>query len=131
MKIILIIGLSGSGKTHYGRSLNLPFIDDYNQTHTNYDLTSFKDVLVIADPLLCSAEPTKAIDMLKNTFGDVRVELVLFKNQLDICLHNVQMRDDERLISDAFIIHLSKFYDLDKWLELNLPTKVLDCYGAH
>lgn len=116
VKAIMVVGLPGSGKTHYARTLAadtpaLVMFDDIK------DLSKLKLVLntgcnvVITDPHLCfkanRAEASKWME--KN--GVSEVEWVFFENNPDACKANVSKRNDGRDV-ERFLNTLWKYYDI-------------------
>lgn len=111
---VLIIGLPGSGKTHYlcEHMSGYTIIDD---PKLKQDITQHfqHDKLAIADPNLCFERVrTNALKMLEAAGYDVR--FICFENDTVACLNNVRHRattGDERKV-DYFIRYLSKDYTI-------------------
>jgi len=96
MLIKLIVGLPGSGKTHYLNSLdgNWIKIDDIMDKGI---LPEKCDKLAIVDPWFCMELSRKqAESFLKNKYPGCKIETVFFKNEPKKCIENVTRRNDGR-----------------------------------
>jgi len=118
MKIILIVGLPASGKTHLGRKLaeeqNLKLIDDpFLLDDIKPDLN--KNGLVICDPHLCKWYTRKTAELtLKSKYPTTSLEWIFFENDRKSCLSNLKIRQsqgDNRNVR-MFIYYLSTQYEL-------------------
>ena len=108
--IHLIIGLPGSGKTHFGEKLaeqdNTIFIDDVELLRNALPLLAYQDV-VLAHPRLCDIE---ALDFTVQFFEEhTEVKLHYFENDLEQCLINSSKR--EKKVFESYIKGLSKNYN--------------------
>lgn len=103
MRIIVIVGLPGSGKTHLGESLNVPFHDDATclpDTHEDFAITH---------PVFCLEKcRNNLMSKIAEKYGDVDVEWVYFENDPQQCLTNAATRVDKKV--DDMIRRLSKEY---------------------
>lgn len=116
MKITLIVGLPGSGKTYYANTLAAPgvvIIDDFQRSDLDNlpDINSTKN-LVIIDPHFCDSVILNfAQNVLKKQYGDnVIFELVYFENEPQKALRNIEFRNDGRKVVE-FIRHHTKIYN--------------------
>lgn len=116
MKIIIIVGLPGSGKTYLGKELSQggDFIDDIS-IHGLKSLENVtKDLLVITDPYLCrQTDRTKAQIILSKKFPNCKIEWIYFENDVQKCINNVNKRfnnGDKRKVLGLIAI-LSKEYN--------------------
>lgn len=105
-KIILIVGLPGSGKTHLGEQLiqqypSSIFIDDISVmvdslTVLNDAIQSY-DTIIISDTQCCIPEMLKqAKEYLEKTYPDISKMVLFFENNPKQCIQNVQLRNDGR-----------------------------------
>ncbi len=106
--IIFILGLPGSGKTEYAKTLvndGYILIDDYIDqvldNNKNYVITS-------ADAVF-----TKKENIIK-LFNSFDIEFVAFENDVQACWENVIRRGDNR-ISYNHLLKWSDNYDVDQY----------------
>jgi hypothetical protein len=124
MKIVLLIGLPGSGKTYLGTQMKkdgFAFVDDASRDDHKRELAHLSECfrtnrdkmdLVIADPLLCYPRTfNMAMTKLSEWFPGCEVECIYFENDLDKCMRNVERRNDGRLVDDL-VWTLSKAYKI-------------------
>jgi RNase adaptor protein for sRNA GlmZ degradation len=110
MKVKLIIGLPGSGKTFYLNSLDDSWhkIDDIKNVN---ELPFDKDKIAIADPHFCiDTVREKAKKTISNIYEDVEFEYIFFENDKEKCIKNVEYRNDGRNVMQ-FIEILYKSYN--------------------
>lgn len=108
--IHLIIGLPGSGKTHYAKTVlgHLPLVDD---PKTMLDLLVDADEFVIADCNLCdSLVRTKAVKTIGLLFLDCEIRFVYFENDPVKAKANVERRNDGRNVVGT-IERFTKMYN--------------------
>jgi hypothetical protein len=126
MKIIMLVGLPGSGKTTLGNimmsraGLSSPdfiFLDDitiFGGLASLEEAISFGwNNIIVADVFLCrTSDRTKAVQWLKKNAVGYEVELVYFENAPEKCRANVLRRTaggDHRKVNDL-IADLAKSY---------------------
>lgn len=121
-KIVVIMGLPGSGKTHLAttfRKWNSKTIDDFNVKVQNNPLLTWAIIrlsfwinrLIITDVVAIMSTREKITGILKERFGKcVDVEFIAFENDPDAAWANVKRRNDGRKISREFIREMSKRY---------------------
>jgi tRNA uridine 5-carbamoylmethylation protein Kti12 len=115
MKIILLVGLPGSGKTTYGKSLGFPFCDDLSQ---NGGIIALREVdpatetLIISDHSLIYPKSRKAFESILDRIFLVTepFEYVIWDNNPEACYQNILRRDDGRIISSPALQQMSKEY---------------------
>lgn len=137
---IVIIGLPGSGKTHYMNNYpnHLGFDDFLSTMYTGHLARAIKDMepLVINDPRLCdNIVFSRYISLLPKE----NTTLVLFENNPEACHKNVDarnkpLRDRELKGLHRDIDQLSKIYDLNNytaWQHIIVPcfVKNTDSYS--
>lgn len=118
MKITLIVGLPGSGKTWLANQLleqdpQAVFIDDPKNSEL---IKGYADRnILIADPNLCDSHiRSSAIQALVNIYPGCEIDWHFFENNIQQCKENVKFRSDGRNVENT-INFLSKIY--------NVPTK--------
>lgn len=129
MRILIVIGLPGSGKTthvlnHLKQDDNF-FIDDFS---LNLDkIKEFKESglqkLIIADPQLCFVDETEIIKTLKSLVSEKFLyEIIYFENNVEQCIKNIKNRNDGRLISEFIMRNVyTKHYVIPKYA-ITLPV---------
>jgi predicted kinase len=104
LKAVLLIGLPGSGKTHFAQNNYVPngfvLLDDPNDV----DLLIFKgqdlpEKFVVTDPHFCKEEARNAATIFFEDFG-YDVEHIYFENSPEKCRKNIEHRNDGRVIGD-------------------------------
>lgn len=126
MKITFLVGLPGSGKTHYGNLLaedpNVVYIDDISVREDpmrEIQLAMGVEHILISDVFLCREEERKkAIRVVRRIAAlerfDYEVDWVFFENNPEQCLKNVAYRDkqgDHRAVN-GLIRELTKEYKI-------------------
>lgn len=107
-QIYLIIGLPGSGKTHYANTVlrHLPLVDDISyikQLPLNGDF-------VLTDVNFCNEETLEtAIFLLKQKYPESEIHKVYFENDADKARSNVKRRNDGRVV-EGTILRFSPIY---------------------
>lgn len=94
MKITLIIGLPGSGKTFLANELSGIIVDDI----TSIDqLPDSANKLIITDVNFCDANIIeRAEEMLRKRYDDVEIKRIYFENDAVAARKNVEYRNDGR-----------------------------------
>lgn len=101
MKITLIIGLPGSGKTHYAKTLPGVLVDD-PRSPDDFPVTNAD--LVICDPTLTHPKIKEAaLSFLRDRYPEAEVVIHSFTNNPRQCVENVRARmaagDEREVIS--------------------------------
>lgn len=115
MKITCIVGLPGSGKTHYAKGLPgvnmiVDDLDHLSQLPNPEDLAQVPYMnLVIVDARFCSTEARWRAHEYLHTLYKVHADWIYFENDPAQCLVNVTARQDGRAVT-GFITHMSKTY---------------------
>jgi hypothetical protein len=130
VKITMIVGLPGSGKSHLGRRMvegdaDATFLDDLSVIGGIDALRRAISVpgienIVIADAFLCRRhDRARAREWLRDNASGYEVEWVYFENDPGKCRANVLRRDaggDARRV-DELIGELSRFYAIPDDIE--------------
>lgn len=104
----LIIGLPGSGKTHFARQLGVLMIDDIT------DLSELPDRGVgdfaITDPHFCKPRTlANAVRTIASNYPDHHIVQHWFENDARKALRNVAYRNDGRVVR-GLVLALSSVY---------------------
>lgn len=108
MKFIMVVGLPGSGKTHFAKSLmndDSFFIDDPKDFQKDVldriNLTNSKRI-IIADPWLClETVRDKAIQLILTNYPNAEISWIFFENNYAACVANIirrKLQNDHREI---------------------------------
>jgi hypothetical protein len=125
MKVIFIVGLPCSGKTHLGQEMDGVFIDDISKRGLS-TLPSSADLLIISDPFLCrKRDRFIAEQTIKEKYPDCEVDWIFFENAPDKCLKNMKRRfgDGDTRAVRGLVLLLSKEYTIPGQFE---PKEVWD-----
>lgn len=111
MKFTMLVGLPGSGKTHFGNGLGLPFFDDLTENGGLDALLNLSDDAVISDfGFLLETTRKAAVSKLLTQFPDSTFEWVVWENDPEACFKNIVRRNDGRNLSIDTLRVLSKLY---------------------
>ena len=118
MKVFGIVGLPGSGKTHYAKTMSshlegiVILIDDIERLEQLPEKNTF-DILIITDVQFCiKSIREKANDYIIKKYG-IGIEFIFFENNPSACSPNVRFRNDGRKVE--YLIHdMSKKYEIPK-----------------
>lgn len=100
--IYLIIGLPGSGKTHYANTVlrHLPLVDDIyyiKQLPLSGDF-------VLTDVNFCNEDVLNtAITLLNKKYPKAKIHRIYFENDADKARHNVERRNDGRNVEGTIL----------------------------
>jgi len=116
-KVLFLVGLPGSGKTHYIEShfeelRDYTVLDDTSHSFNKESLVGTiqnHPLIVIADPFLCRGIFREAA---KRLFANFEQTWIFFENSPEICFANVAYRNDGRHVSESFIKSLSREYEI-------------------
>jgi predicted kinase len=116
VKIVFVVGLPGSGKTHLAKQMSetqgLVLLDDLNSLDNLFGVLASQDSCVITDPNLCDPSiRAKAVQVIKSKFDDVQLEWIFFENSPEKCRKNIQYRNDGRNV-EATLLRFTKVYDI-------------------
>lgn len=116
MKVIFVVGLPGSGKTHLAKELaknGYELFDDVGTETAKEDvincLKDGKDCIIV-DPHFCSIGAREAAQKIAEKFS-ADINWIFFENNPEACLKNIMLRDDGRKVEN-FIKSLSKVYSI-------------------
>ncbi len=122
MKLIIIIGLPGSGKTTYFheklKPLGFKFFDDFVSSMCNGTMVrAIKEGttdICIADPRLCNYQTfMKVMRVIEVYIDKSNITIILFENDKDKCLLNASKRTNKNV--SKTIEFNSNIYDLDNY----------------
>lgn len=117
MKIIFVVGLPGSGKTCFAKTLGGVLVDDPKGLE---DFPKYRvDLLIVADPMLCVLKTREeGEEVLRDRYGDFESEYVFFENDPSQCLSNSKRRKDKPVEDSIF--WLSSMYQIPEGI---IPIK--------
>ena len=129
VKIILFVGLPGSGKTTLAQSMmdnNSFLIDDPNRDTEifNKAIGSNKEKILVCDPLLIKSSRITVERFFEKKFkGATTFEWIYFENNPEAAWNNHLKRNetDPRDISHSFFMNLSKLYIIPNGV---IPLKI-------
>ncbi len=120
-RVIAIVGLPGSGKTHFaiqlGLSLNAPVVDDPKVWKTDVEpilLSHIDGTVIITDPHFCYASARESATKMITALG-FEIEWRFFENDLESCRKNCFKRANENPERSKIFLDLewfSKNYDI-------------------
>jgi len=117
MKIIFVVGLPGSGKTSYAKTIGGVLVDDPKGLD-DFPLERV-DLLVVSDPMLCVLKTREeGEEVLRERYGDFETEYIFFENDPCQCLSNSQRRKDKPVEDSIF--WLSSMYQIPEGI---IPIK--------
>ena len=130
-KLIIIIGLPGSGKTTYMTTLDTYVIfDDFLDQFFNGRVISAiknKENVCIADPRLCLFDVfTRIIDELERYIDRTNIKLIQFENNPELCVENISLRNDNRKgIIQSIYVYSTRYIlsNYEKWDYIILPVQ--------
>jgi hypothetical protein len=114
MRFIFLVGLPGSGKTHYGKRMGLPFLDDVTQhggLEAVQELAKTTDTIVLSDySFIFPTDRHQAEYVLNYRFPGCKIYYIAFDNDPEKCWANIQFRDDGRVITRDSLFRASERY---------------------
>lgn len=92
--IFIIIGLPGSGKTHYLKNKSGFILDDKKDFFNLPEQSIPYENLYISHPMLCLKEnQTRLIDNINNNYKDIKINFICFENNPEQCYKNSKKRE--------------------------------------
>ena len=124
-KIVIILGLPGSGKTTLAKTKysNYKLIDDIT---INYNINYYdpNDKIVITCPIAGTKSKKEILRKLKLWFGKSYITFIVYENNYEQCIKNIESRNDGRNISYKTLQFLSKRYN-----PYEFSRKILNVYN--
>lgn len=122
-KLIIIIGLCGSGKSILSKQYSDYIIFDDFITHfydgNVIDAIKNKQKVCLIDPRLCAHETfLKYIKQFELYINKENIFLILFENDSNSCLVNVNSRNDGRRVINT-INNYSLLYNINNYMQYN------------
>lgn len=110
MKILLVVGLPGSGKTYWAERNSDVVVDDITDTAQLPATIANGQTLAVTSPLFCDENVlANAIEYVTSKYG-VAPLAVYFENDPIKCKKNVLQRADAKKKVDGFIEMYTKIY---------------------
>ena len=119
--LTFIVGLPGSGKTTYALKnfKNCKIFDDVANNTQEYikligTLNQRLESCVVTDSFLLTKEMRLDLqERFKIAYPLYNIVWILFENDPEYCIINIQKRNDLRIISENYIRGISAIYELD------------------
>lgn len=110
--ITIVVGLPGSGKTHYIRKISdgRLVLDDVESPD---EFPDSMQGMVLTHPVLCKKECLEnMIESIYKKYGTIGIEVIYFENDLNSCLKNLQKRSEDGINQEAknFARNLHRHY---------------------
>jgi len=129
MKLLILIGLSGSGKTTYYNeylSGQYKFYDDFISNIIDgkliNDLKKKEEDICIADPRLCNYQTFMRVMTIINEFVDRKdIQLILFENDKNKCLINAAKRGNRNV--NKSIEFNSMIYNFENYIDYTFEIR--------
>lgn len=144
-QIIIIIGLPGSGKTTFSKQFkdHIIFDDFISKFYDGKVMETIKmnNKICLIDPRLCMYNIfQRIIDKILKITDKQNIHLILFKNDINKCIHNIKKRQiehDNNENNDKINIHIvnektlysyAKEYDLKNYNDFE--STIIDVYSV-
>jgi len=135
MKLLIIIGLPGSGKTTYfnqNLSDKFKFYDDFVSNIFDgklvSDLKKKENDICVADPRLCNFQIfNRAMNIFLQYISKNDIDIILFENDKDKCIINANNRGS-RFVTKSIEFN-SFIYNYDNYSEYN--CKLVPVYSIN
>lgn len=130
MSLTILIGLPGSGKSYTIAQQRFDqvyddFISDFYNGHVIDALQKGRKISV-ADPRLCDFTIfSRYLNIFEQFIDPSHIRLILFENNPQQCLINIQLRNDSRRNVERTLHLYSSFYHLDNYIKLDYPFTIL------
>lgn len=123
-KVLIIIGLSGSGKSMYSEKLSDTYEihDDFIFNFSNGEvINSIRNNIKVClnDPRLCDITIfNRYIKKILKYVSKDDIKLILYENNIDLCAKNIIRRGDY-FLTKYNLKHLSNLYDVNYYISYN------------
>jgi len=125
-RLIIVIGLSHSGKTTYCKKyitshiLYDDFIPYFYEGKIVRDLKDKKKKIVLNDPRLCNCTIFQLYMKIFEKYVEKKdILLLLFENNVQKCIGNIKKDDTLKDAIKKYIVHHSKTYDVNNYKKYN------------
>lgn len=130
MSVIIVVGLPVSGKSIYIKNNSIDcdiiydnFITKFNNKKIIMNLKNDKNdkKIYLIDPRLCNFKTfSKYVEYIQEYVEKKDISLILFKNEKNKCLENLQKyRNNNQSLYKSIINFYSNIYDLNNYSEYN------------
>lgn len=117
--ITLLVGLPGSGKSHYIANSSTPYTHIIDDPRSKSELPEkLEGDMIIADCHLCREKTRETLNnIIAEMYPDASTHYVFFENNPKQCLKNVAYRNDGRVVEPT-INNYSRVYNIPEGSEV-------------
>lgn len=130
--IHVFIGLPGSGKTFFATQKmeqlgneKCVLLDDVSRNLILLTHKYSQKHIMVTDPLLVEVSRDQIIKCFKHFYHDAEIKLYWCTSELNYCINNCKIRDNNRIISDVYLGYLNSKYNYKSKIREDLGDELL------